>query len=214
MGSQPRDGTLVEFRSEKAIVHAATYVEAELKANLELQSFDLSGETILKCVLDLLQKIGLGRNKQLLLESTDALIEALSLLKAPEPMVIIQPPPQEVPAEVAEVEAELARRAEMRERVSTIQEELLNQRDVLTGEFAVKAELVRHKLARPNDRKRKAELEKEIRKIATTIEAITAAIIENDREVGTLVSYREACKFVKRGLPRGIIGRNFNVLSE
>lgn len=207
MGSQPKDSTLVEFRSEKAIVHAATYVEGELTAHVELQTVDLGGKLILECVLDIIRKVVLGQNKHILLASTEALIETLSALKAPDPMVIVQG----VSAEDLEIENELARRATMREQVGLIQEELQNRRDDLREELAQQMELTRLSLGGSKTTARKRALTEEVRKVSATIDAVTRAMSDNDREVQMLILYRESRRLIERGLPPGIIGRDFSI---
>jgi len=216
MGQKPESrGTVVELKSDAAIVRAASYVEDELVANLELETLDPHAASVLDRIIALVRRVGFGQGKHLLLESCDQLIETLEALPisqlAPLPRT---PEPLGESVESSAVEAELARRAEMRERVGGIQETLQNKRDTLREELGVQAELIRLKLGNAKTLAHKRALEKEILKVTRTIDAITSALSENDRDVQTLIMYREACKFAARGLPPNIIGRNFNLLTK
>jgi hypothetical protein len=214
MGRQPGSSTLVELRNEKPIVQAAIYVQAELEANLELTALNQSGTLVLGCVLDLVKQVGFGQDKHILLESCDKFIESLSFLTPQQKQlarVLPEPEPMGEPVEHDAVEAEIVRRTKERERVGNIQEDLQNQRDDLRRELGSHTELVRHGLANAKVKARKRSLEKEIKTITTTIDAITEALCENDRDVQKLVIYREACRLAKRGLPSGIIGRSFAI---
>ena len=226
-----RDLKVTELRNEKEITRAIQYTEEELRTHLQLGTADTEGKkSILLSLFLVVQNIGLGQTSKELSQSIDMLLETLTeldraandLVAGAEAQVAelvaelekIQERKQAMPAlSLAEITAELKRREEMRERISSIQEGLENERDSMSEQVRTFDQLLQHNASGdPKITKmRKGQLERGVEDLNETIQGIVEGLADNEKKCQILRDYEYAVRLVGDGLPEGIIGEEIDL---
>ncbi len=195
---------VVELRNEKAIVQSAQYVEGQLQACLELQMLDRRTDPLIERILAMVKSIGYGQDEKTLIKNFDNLVEFLSAPQVAGPVGHL--------VSLVDIETELLRRGKLRDEVARAQETLLNERDAKRNRLETVDQMLKHEVGDTEaNKKEKTELDRALASLDKTIEVMTEAVSDNDRKVSRLVSYRAAVQLVQEGLPKGIIGENFNI---
>lgn len=222
---------VTELRNEKEITRAVQYTEEELQTHLQLGTADTESKVIiLQGLLMIVRNIGLGQTKTELSRGIDELLSAISaldqavtdLLSGAEAQVKefsdeIRELQRQLDSlrtiSVAEIENELRRREEEKEKITPVMDGLYKERESLENELKIQEQLLKHGVSdNPAATKsKKASLEKKLAALNKTLESVEAIMIQNDQEEAVLVSYRDAVRFVKNGLPEGIIGRKIGI---
>jgi hypothetical protein len=215
---------VVELRNPREITRAVAYVEGELRAHLEVGTTETEvQQLIFKDLLEIVRSIGLGRSNQELSLTVDKLLSlikdldqaSIDLLEGSQAQIAelaleleTALPPSKPPAAlitISEIDAELKRRNEARERIAIIQEHLEDERDAKNSTLSVLRQQLK---ADPSRDHRLAEFDagKEVGSLEGTIGGLIGAIAENDRKVMALVTYKNALELVYGGLPKNIVG--------
>jgi hypothetical protein len=204
------------------------YILEELQTHIQLGTADTTGKVlILQSLVGVIKSLSLDQTRAELSQAVDELLNTVTLLDQATVDLIAGAEAQvaelaeelesgghETSAiQIADIDSELERRREMRERIARIQEDLENQQDETRERLSTITQLLTHG-ASENEKKDKEEKRKfEIRLEAyeKTIASVIDAIATNDREVELLTSHRNARILVNEGLPADIIGKKIEI---
>lgn len=221
---------ITELRNEKEIVRAIKYIEAELKTHAQLGTTGTeSNALIFEDLSKIIQSIGLGQTNAELSLVIDQFLATLheldcassDLLSGAEEQVReleveiekLQEKTGGTPViSVKDIEKELERRTQEKEKISPIIDGLYLQREDLEKQIRELEQLLQH--GSPKDpsvtKDKKTPLERKLAILNNTLTSVEETMIRNDEEEATLISYRDAIKLVGNGLPAGIIGKKID----
>lgn len=225
---------VVELRNTREISRAVQYTEDELATHLQLGTTDTeSKRLIVETVLGLVKSIGLGQENTELSKAVDTLLETVGELdqaaadlvagaeaqisELAEQLEQGGPDPQtQLNATLDSICAELRRREQWSDAVRNIQEHLENERDKKKEQLSMISQLLSLGACEDEQTARmdKARLETELASEEGVIGSIIEMLAENDREIGALLSYRQAVELITAGPPTDLIGKPFRYFNN
>jgi len=225
---------VVELRNPREISRAVQYTEDELATHLQLGTMDTESKRLLvETMLRLIKSIGLGQENNELSKAVDTLLEtvgeldqaAADLVAGAEAQVseLVEqfgqgrPDPQTQLNETLDsICAELRRREQWSDAVRNIQEHLENERDKKKEQLSMTSQLLSLEACEDEQvaKMEKARLETELSSEDGVIRSIIEMLAENDREIGALLSYRQAVELVTAGPPTNLIGKPFHYFNN
>ncbi len=225
---------VVELRNTREISRAVQYTEEELATHLQLGTTDTeSKQLLIETLLRLIKDIGLGQDNVELSAAIDALLEtvehldraALDLVagaeaqaaELAEELTHVEPrSEQSLNLTLDQICTELRRREQWSDAVRNVQEHLENERDTKRERLSVTTQLLNLDACEDEQaaRAEKGRLEAELASEEGVITSIVTMLAENDQEIGTLLSYRQAIKLVAAGFPTTLIGKPFRYFNN
>ncbi len=225
---------VVELRNPREISRAVQYTEDELATHLQLGTADTESKRLLaETIVSLIRAIGLGQDNKELSKAVDELLNTVEQLDSAAADLVAgaeaqvaelaeqlehgQPNPQvRLNTTLDQICAELRRREQWSDAVRNIQEHLENERDKKTEQLSMTSQLL--SLGACEDEQtakmEKARLETELASEGGIINSIIDLLAENDREIGTLLAYRQAVELVSADPPSDLIGKPFRYFNN